>query len=298
MIQPSLLHKGDLIGIAAPAGRIDFKEIEKAADFIRSEWQMDVLVAGQCRNKHHQFAGTDQERLEGMQQMINNPKVKAILCARGGYGSARIIDKLDFRPMLETPKWLIGYSDITVFHSHLSRLGIMSLHATMPRNFPDGTESLFSVLTEGKTNFKIPSNKLNRNGKARGVLTGGNLSMLGSISGSVSDIETDGKILFIEDLNEYLYAMDRLMVQLKRSGKLRNIAGLVAGGFSDMKDYATDFGKDSRAIILDALGDKNIPVCFDFPAGHIRDNRALIMGCACELEVGKTHTVLKQNSNG
>lgn len=298
MIKPELLQENDTIGIAAPAGRIDIKEIEKAADFIRTEWKMQVKIAPQCKSKHHQFAGTDQERLQGMQMMIDDPKVKAILCARGGYGSTRIIDKLDFSPLLLNPKWLIGYSDITVFHGHLSKLGIMSLHATMPRNFPDGTESLHKALTIGKTEYSISTHKKSRPGKARGRLTGGNLSMIASIAGSVSDIETSGKILFIEDLNEYLYHMDRMMGQLKRSGKLNNISGLVAGGFSDMKDYPTDFGKRPEDIILDAIGTRGIPVCFGFPAGHIKDNRALIMGAETELIIEEQETKLKQTGHG
>ncbi len=293
MIQSKALKEGDMIGIIAPAGRIDYKEIEKAAGFISQNWKMKVHIDPQVQEKYHQFAGTDQQRISAMQAMINNPEIKAILCARGGYGCVRIVDHIDFSPLLNEPKWIIGYSDITVFHNHLSKLGIQSLHATMPRNFPDGTESLFQAITGTLKSYSLPPHPDNIFGSAKAVLTGGNLSVLCSLSGSVSDLDTRRKILFIEDLNEHLYHLDRMMHQLRRSGKLDAIHGLIAGGFSDMKDYDTDFGKRVEEIILEALPNKEIPVCFDFPAGHISDNRALIMGSEVQFVVNEKGTSLE-----
>jgi len=242
-----------------------------------------------------QFAGTDEERLSDMQQMLDSIEVKAILTARGGYGSVRIIDKLDFTRFSKTPKWFAGFSDITIFHNHIqTHCGIQTLHCTMPFNFIKDAEStvklrkaLFGQLNE----YVINGHPLNRKGKNTGILCGGNLSMLYGMAATPSDNDTSGKILFLEDVDEYLYHIDRMMMQLKRAGKLTHLKGLIVGGFSEMKDNAIPFGKTAEQIILDAVEEYNYPVCFGFPAGHGQKNFPLFMGRSCELSIGDKATL-------
>jgi muramoyltetrapeptide carboxypeptidase len=230
------------------------------------------------------------------QQMLNNPKIKAIWCARGGYGTVRIIDKLDFSEFKKHPKWIVGYSDITVLHSHIHTLGFETLHATMPLDIAKTTEksliSLKQTLFGDVLCYEIDSSTENKPGIAKSEIVGGNLSILYSLLGSKSSIETNGKILFIEDLDEYLYHIDRMMMNLKRNGYLQNLKGLIVGGMSDMHDNAIPFGKNAKEIILDAVEEFNFPVVFDFPAGHIDDNCALMFGRKVLLEVDKTTSKL------
>lgn len=277
----------------APARKISKQEVKAARDIFES-WGLKVEYGDHLFGEHHQFSGMDAERLEDFQSALDDPGVRAIICSRGGYGSVHIIDKLDFSKFRQAPKWIVGYSDITVFHSHINRHhNTETLHAEMPLNFgksktkADTINSLKAALFGQPISYSFEDNSKNRKGTAKGMLCGGNLSMLYSLNGSPSDIDTTGKILFMEDLDEYLYHIDRMMMNLKRSGKFEKPAGLVIGGMSDMNDNAVSFGKNAEEIIVDILGDTTYPVCYGFPAGHIPDNRALIMGREAYLEVNE-----------
>jgi muramoyltetrapeptide carboxypeptidase len=288
LIQPPYLKKGDKIGIVATARKISTAEINPAIAVLKS-WGLEVVLGNNLFNSDNQFSGTDNERADDLQTLLNDTSVKAIISARGGYGTVRIIDQIDFTTFIKNPKWLIGYSDITVLHSHIHNMGIETLHATMPINFSKNAEALESLrkaLFGEKIKYEIEAHPLNKKGIAEGELIGGNLSILYSLSGSISDIDTTGKILFLEDLDEYLYHIDRMMMNLKRAGKLSHLAGLVVGGMTDMKDNTIPFGKTAEEIILDAVREYNYPVCFNFPAGHIDKNVALPFGKKVKLVVG------------
>ncbi|MDZ7742894.1 MAG: LD-carboxypeptidase [Bacteroidota bacterium] len=291
MQTPGYLKKGDQVMIVAPARKISREEV-KAARKILESWYLKVEYGPYLFREYHQFAGSDKERLEDFQVALDDPDIKAIICARGGYGSVRIIDQLDFTRFFKNPKWIVGYSDITVFHSHINRhYGIETLHAEMPLNFgkektkEETLTSLKDALFGNLKTYTLPYTVNNRQGHAEGILTGGNLSMLYSLMGSPSDINTENKILFIEDLDEYLYHVDRMMMNLKRSGKLDRLAGLIVGGLSDMNDNSIAFGKTANEIVQEHIEEYDYPVCFDFPAGHVPDNRALIMGREVSLSV-------------
>ena len=293
MKTPSYLKRGDKIAIVAPARKISNSEIENAIETFEN-WGLEVIFGNNLFKSNNQFAGTDEKRKSDFQRMLDDPTVKAIIAARGGYGSVRIIDKLDFSKFIKNPKWIIGFSDITVFHLHLhTNYGIETLHALMPINFLmdeksiASAESLRKALFGDKISYSINNSKYNRKGIAKGVLCGGNLSMIYSLIGSSSDINTEGKILFIEDLDEYLYHIDRMMVNLKRSGKLDKLAGLIVGGMNDMNDNKIAFGKTANEIISEHISKYNYPVCFDFPAGHLKENYSLIFGREAKLEVGE-----------
>lgn len=290
-ITPPYLKPGDTIGIVAPARSVSRDEIQPAIRFLTAHGFM-VKTSPHLFGKHHQFSGTDQERAEDFMEMIEDKSVKAILCARGGYGAVRILDLINLRKLQLNPKWIIGYSDITVLHNIIcSWYGMETLHATMPINFTtdiSGNESincLVKVISGEDVSYSAPHHPLNRFGKATGLLAGGNLSILNSLIGTDADIVAQDRILFIEDLDEYLYHIDRMMMHLKRSGKLKSISGLIVGSFSDMKDNKTPFGSDSYEIIYSAMQDYNIPVCFGFPAGHTEPNYPLIMGRKVQLKV-------------
>jgi muramoyltetrapeptide carboxypeptidase len=270
------------------------EEVRPAMDRLK-QWGLEPVLGKHLFSEHHQFAGTADERTADLQEMLDNPEIKAILCARGGYGTVQIIDKIDFTKFMEHPKWVIGYSDVTVLHSHIQRnCEIQSLHATMPINFPkrardnNATESLYNALFYGDNEYRIKPHPLNKSGVAHGQLVGGNLSILNSLLGSPSDVNTIGKILFIEDLDEYLYHIDRMMMNMKRNGKFDHIRALLIGGMSDMNDNDIPFGKTAEEIIIDVLGDVNFPILFNVPAGHIEDNRALIIGGETMVEVNRT----------
>lgn len=282
MISPPFLKKGDKIGIVASARKIGRAEFEPSLEIIRSNG-FDVVYSTNIFSEDYQFAGSDKIRTKELQQMLDDSSVKAIFFARGGYGSIRIIDKLDFSSFTSSPKWLIGYSDITVFHSHVVRnFGIQTLHASMPVNFQENTKlalnSLFDVLYGRLPQYEFKSHPINKTGNTEGLLTGGNLSVLYSLLGSNSFPQTEGKILFLEDIDEYLYHIDRMIMGLKRAGVLSNLAGLVVGGMTDMNDNTIPFGKTAEEIIRENVDEFDYPVYFGFPAGHIADNRALIMG--------------------
>lgn len=290
-IIPSPLLSGNKIGIVSTARKISLEEIHPATEIIKS-WGLEVITGETIGKEDFQFAGTDEERIADFQQMLNDDSIRAIICARGGYGTVRIIDGLDFRRFLKKPKWICGFSDVTVLHSHLLNVfNCASLHCSMPVSFPTNTpESLESIrkILFGKTlKYEIPANDFNRAGETEGILCGGNLSILYSLSGSVSDIDTTNRILFIEDIDEHLYHVDRMMIQLKRSGKLEKLSGLVVGHFSGMKnlDEANPFGKTAYEIIADTVSEYDYPVCYGFPAGHEPDNLALVMGNKIKLTV-------------
>ena len=292
MITPPYLKTGDKVAIIATARKVSFAEIESAIIQINS-WRLKVYTGNHITAHYHQFAGRDENRTSDMQQMLDAEDVKAIFCARGGYGSLRIVDRLDFKCFAVSPKWIVGYSDITVFHSHINRnFGIETLHGIMPINFPtDGSEtpsieSLRKALFGEDIHYRFPSHTLNRKGAAHGEIIGGNLSILYSLSASISDLETDEKILFIEDVDEYLYHIDRMMMNLKRSGKLSRLAGLVVGGMTRMNDNTIPYGLTAEEIIADAVAEYGFPVCFNFPAGHQEDNFAIVMGRQALLSVG------------
>lgn len=292
MQSPPKLSPGDKIAIIATARKISPDEIKAAVDILQ-KWGFETVFGRNLFREYYQFAGTDKERTGDLQWAFDDESVKAVLCARGGYGSVKIIDNIDFTKFIQKPKWIIGYSDVTVLHSHISKnYKIETLHATMPISFPQNGEensaliTLKKALTDEPIKYSFPGHPLNRTGDAQGVLTGGNLSILYSLSGTESDINTDGKIIFIEDLDEYLYHIDRMMMNMKRSGKLANLAGLIVGGMSDMNDNTVPYGKTAEEIVSDAVAEYNYPVCFQFPAGHIADNNnALIMGRNAKLSV-------------
>ncbi len=288
MKKPAALANGDIIGIVSTARKISSDELQPAVE-IFEEWGFSVKTAPNLFSEDNQFAGTDAQRLEDLQSFINDPEVKAIICARGGYGTVRIIDDINFDALLQYPKWIAGYSDITVLHNKLSALGVESLHSTMPVNFSTNTaealESLRKALTGEQLSYTIPAHPFNKRGWAKGEVTGGNLSMLYSQTGSPTALSTDGKLLFLEDLDEYLYHIDRMMYNLKRNGYLEKPAGVIIGGMSDMNDNTIPFGETAEEIIKRHLADYNYPVCYRFPAGHLADNNTLIFGRNATLEV-------------
>lgn len=295
MQKPQDLKKGDKIVILSTARKISKPEIQPAVDELIL-WGLEVVYGDNLHQEDHQFSGTKNQRIVDFQNALDGTSVKAILCARGGYGTVQLIDELDFTNFCEKPKWIIGYSDVTVLHNHINQnFKVQTLHATMPINFSANTkesiQSLQKALFGEHLNYSFPSSKMNINGKAEGELVGGNLSIIYSLTGSNSQLNTKGNILFIEDLDEYLYHVDRMMMNLKRAGMLADLAGLIVGGMSDMNDNTIPFGKTAKEIILDAVKAYNYPVCFDFPAGHLDDNRTLVFGSKALLEVGDTCTL-------
>lgn len=291
MITPAYLKPGDKVAIVATARKVTAAEMEPAIKAIQS-WGLIVMTGEHLYDEDNQFAGSDEMRAADFQQMLDDTDVKAIFCARGGYGTVRIIDVINFTAFPKNPKWIIGYSDITVLHSHINRnLGIETLHATMPLNFPaDGislqaVEELKNTLFGKTPEYNINTGKYSRQGQCRGEVVGGNLSILYSLRGTLSDIETEGKILFIEDLDEYLYHIDRMMMNLKRGGKLDRLAGLVIGGMTGMHDNTIPFAKSPEEIITDAVAGYKFPVLFGFPAGHQDKNLPLIFGREAVLNV-------------
>jgi muramoyltetrapeptide carboxypeptidase len=294
---PPYLKLGDIIGITSPAGYITHKEIAPAVQQIES-WGFKTRIGSSIGKRDFTFGGTDKERADDLQQLLDDHSVKAIMCARGGYGAVRIIDMLDFRRFQASPKWIIGFSDITVLHSHLSRnYGIASIHSKMCNSFPDEwtkaepiqVETILSIkhaLSGMFMSYNAPPNFYNITGSAEGSLIGGNLKTLESLAGSKSDIRTKGRILFVEDTGEYLYSIDRMFWNLKRNGKLDDLKGLVVGGFKVKTDIlGEEFGKTVYDIVLEKVKDYDYPVCFDFPVGHQKNNYALKCGVKHKLEV-------------
>jgi len=250
ILTPSYLKPGDTVGILCTARAIQAEDLKPSIELLKS-WGLNVKLGNTIGKQDHQMGGTDAEKIADIQAMIEDDRVQCIWCARGGYGTVRIIDKIDFAPLIKNPKWIVGFSDITVLHSHLSQRVKMA----------------------------------NRDGSAKGILCGGNLSLLYSLLGSVSEIDTKGKILFLEDLDEYLYHVDRMIMALKRAGKLEGLAGLVVGGLTDMNDNEVPFGASAQEIIANHTAEYSYPICFNFPSGHQAENLALIFGRSARLRV-------------
>ncbi|MFT3844469.1 MAG: LD-carboxypeptidase [Lacibacter sp.] len=307
IIIPPYLKPGDTIGITSPAGYTTLKDIQPATDQIQS-WGFKIKIGDTIGKRDFTFGGTDEERRTDFQQMINDASVKAILCARGGYGFVRIIDQLDFSKLKQHPKWMIGFSDITVLHSHVNRnIGIATIHSKMCNSFPEDwskaepvqIETIHSIrdALKGVTmSYSAVPNEKNRIGTATGTLVGGNLKTLESLAGSRSDIKTAGKILFVEDTGEYLYSIDRMFWNLKRSGKLDHLAGLIIGGFKikPNDDPNEEFGKTLHEVVLEKIKNCKYPVCFDFPVGHQKNNFALKCGVKHKLHVSAKECTLNE----
>jgi muramoyltetrapeptide carboxypeptidase len=300
MIYPDHLKPGDTIGIAATARKVSPEEMDPAIAIIES-WGYRVVLAKNIYAADNQFAGTDKERAAGIQNLLDDPNVKAILFARGGYGTVRIIDLLFFTGFKKKPKWIAGFSDITVLHSLLQKEGIASIHSPMAINMVSGQshsshersiEELRLLLSGETITYGMKPHALNRKGEGSGILTGGNLSVLYSLLASPSETSTEDKILFLEDLDEYLYHIDRMMMALKRAGRLDKLAGLVVGGMNDMKDNTVPFGRNAEEIILNAVKEYNYPVCFGFPAGHQQENTPFILGRKVYLKVFADNVIL------
>jgi len=300
LIQPPYLQKGDTVMIIAPAGIMkDTAKVENGIILLQ-EWGLNVKLGKNLFEQDYHFAGTDEQRLEDFQNAIDDPTVKGIWCARGGYGSVRIIDNIDFTKFKLDPKWLIGFSDITALHNEIHNLGIETIHALMPVTYkPENEEqakalkSLKKALFGKKLTYRISDSDYNKSGEGNGQVVGGNLSLLYSLLGSRSSIDVDGKILFIEDIGEYIYHIDRMLINLKRNGYFEKCNGLIVGGVSDVRENDVDFGKTIEEVVLDVVKDYDFPVSFDFPAGHIRDNRALILGRTINLNVKENKAVIK-----
>ena len=297
MIIPEKLNIGDKIGIISTARKITMEELNPAIKTLES-WGLKVVLGINLFQEDNQFSGTVEHRTADLQSMIDDNSIKSILCARGGYGTVQIIDAINFTNLKKNSKWIVGYSDVTVLHSHLNNLGIASLHATMPINFESNTkESLSSLknsLFDNLNRIECKAHPLNKFGKIEGDIVGGNLSILYSLLGSQSDIDTTDKILFIEDLDEYLYHIDRMMMNLKRNRMLGKLKGLLVGGMSDMNDNSIPFGKTTEQIILEYTKDYDFPICFGFPAGHLVDNRCVRLGLHSVLEISKNGVSLSQ----
>lgn len=288
MNQPKALQKGDRIAIVAPAKSIEPNFIQDAVSFFNDHGYVPS-VGENCLQTYHYFAGTISQRLSDFQNALDDPEIKAICCARGGYGCIQIMEYIDWTIFMQHPKWIIGFSDITIFHVHLFSLGIESLHATMPLNFKNNTKesltSLIQTLERKQLSYEIESSKAARVGNATGKLIGGNLSILYSLLGTIKLSDFQDNILFIEDLSEQLYHIDRMFYALRRMGVFNVIKGLIVGGMTDMKDTAVPFGASIIEIIHAHIEKNPIPVMVDFPAGHINDNRTLIMGRTVSMEV-------------
>jgi len=285
---PNYLQTGDTVAITCPAKKLP-RDIEDAVNLLKS-WGLNVILGETVHASWNQFAGSDELRTADFQRFLDDQSVKAIFAARGGYGTIRIIDRLDFTAFINHPKWIIGFSDITVLHSHIQSLyKTESIHGQMPLTIREGSEisleTLRKALFNEEINYSYTSQANNRSGEAEGILIGGNLSLLVMMGGSVSEQDFSGKILFLEDVGEYLYSIDRMMWNLKRAGKLKDLKGLIIGGFTELKDNDIPFGQTPERIIMDQVKEYDFPVCFNFPAGHIPDNRALIFGRMSRLKV-------------
>lgn len=291
MNRPPFLQTGDCVGVMALASQVPYATLKEGLRILREDWKLEVIEGKTLHTSYHQFSGTDEERRQDFQQMLDDPRIKVIFSARGGYGSSKIIDKLSFRKFKKYPKWIVGFSDITAVHAHIHKLGFESLHATMPKLFGQegavfALQTLRKALYGENLRYEIASHPFNRIGSASGQVVGGNLCLLAHLIGSRSELDTRGKILFLEDVEEYYYNLDRMMVQLQRAGKLSQLAGLVVGQFTDLKDNeAIKFGKSAYEIIAEYVAPYDYPVCFDFPVGHVADNRAMIVGRQAQLSV-------------
>lgn len=298
MIRPPFLKQGDTVGICCTARKVCLDEIQAGIDILKS-WNLNVVVGDTIGKSDNQYGGTDAERQADFQHMLNDSTIKAIIAARGGYGTVRMMDSLDWRAFMDAPKWIIGFSDMTYLHTQLNcTIGVETLHAIMAFSFPTASpaaiQSLQDALFGKPLEYQFEAHPLNRNGEMHGEMVGGNLSILYANLGTKTILDTNKKILFLEDLDEYLYHIDRMMMAMKRAGKLQHLAGLVVGGLSDMKDNTIPFGKTAEEIIAEHVVDYDYPVCFNFPTGHIKDNRAIFMGRKATVEVNAVNSIFKQ----
>jgi muramoyltetrapeptide carboxypeptidase len=283
MITPPYLQSGDKVGIVSPARTVSATEIEEGLKILK-RWNLEPVIGKNAYNVYGYFAGTDQERVEDLQKMLDDDTIKAIIFTRGGYGTIKIIDQLDFTNFKKKPKWIVGYSDITVLHSHIHTLEIETLHAVMlqgmPRATPESVASIKTALFGESVAYKMAKSKENKfsENTVEGILVGGNLSLLYALNGSVSDIDTTGKILFFEDLDQYLYYLDKMLISLKRNNKLANLKAILVGAMTNIKEDDLPYGKTYYEIILDEVREFDYPVYFDFPGGHQPDNQTLILG--------------------
>ena len=294
MKQTPFLHQGSKIGIVAPARMVKAEEMQYAIDWLKEKGFVPVYDE-RLYAQHHIFAGDDSFRAAVFQEYIDNESIEAIWIARGGYGSIRMIDQLDFSKFVQRPKWIIGFSDGTVFHGKLNRLGCPSMHAAMPFFFANKTDeakqSLFDAFLGNPLHYEFPAHPQNRMGCMEGIIAGGNLSVLYGMMGSDSFPELDGKILFLEEVDEYIYHIDRMMHALKRAGKLKHLKGLVVGGLTQIHDNSHPFGMTAEEVIAEAVAEYHYPLCFNFPAGHLDDNRAIVFGQTISLsQSGSSHS--------
>lgn len=303
---PPYLKSGDTIGITCPAGFMSLQELQPAIALM-SGWGFHIKIGSTVGKRDFTFGGTDAERLADLQQMLNDPEIQAIMCARGGYGAVHIIDQLDFSRFVQRPKWVVGFSDVTVLHAHILRhFRIATIHSKMCNSFPDSQthlepaqadsiQSIQLALTGKMIDYPVPPDPANKIGTGDGVLVGGNLKTIESLAGSASDLKTDYKILFVEDTGEYLYSIDRMFYNLKRTGKLENLTGLIIGGFKVKRDDAGDeFGRSLYNIVLDLVKEYSYPVCFNFPVGHQKANFALKCGVSHRLTVNARQVVFHE----
>ncbi len=303
---PPYLNKGDIVGITCPSGFITMEDIQPAVSKIQ-EWGFEIRIGSTVGTRDFTFAGSDAERIKDLQNMLDDPSLKAIMLGRGGYGAVRIIDDIDFKQFSVKPKWIIGFSDATVIHSHLNKnFGIASIHSKMCNSFPgdwstaeqtqiDSIESIRKCLIGGKVDYPVVANVNNKAGIGEGILAGGNLSILENLAGTNSDINTDNKILFLEEVGEYPYNIDRMLWNLKRSGKFNKLKGLIIGGFKNKPDDpGEEFGKTIYDMVLEKVKGYNFPVCFDFPVGHQKENYAIKCGVKHRLIVNENEVQLKE----
>jgi muramoyltetrapeptide carboxypeptidase len=301
IIVPPYLRKGDTVGLICPAGYMPLERVETCIRILE-KWGFRIKLGKSVGQQHHYFSGTDEERLADLQMMLDDTSVQAILCARGGYGTSRIIDKIQWKTFRRHPKWIIGYSDVTVLHCHLyQRIKTASMHAPMAGAFADaGGEDAFvltlkDALKGKKISYNTPDHACNKNGKATGPLVGGNLSLLAHLTGTASMPGMKGAILFIEDIGEYLYNIDRMLLQLDRAGKLKYLSGMIIGGFTETKDTIIPFGTNILELIQYRLKEYTFPVAFDFPVSHGTKNVALKIGLDHTLVVNKSGSRLTCN---
>ncbi|WP_242203450.1 S66 peptidase family protein [Aestuariivivens insulae] len=300
LIQPPYLKAGDTVAIVAPSGILNNRtqEIDQAKALLKS-WGLHATVGKHVFNQANHFAGTDDERCEDLQKALDDPKIKAIWCARGGYGTVRVLDKLNWTKFKANPKWVIGYSDITALHNQIHNEGIESIHAMMCTSIPDDLSTIEETIATFKEalfgnalHYTLKGSKYNRTGQASGQLVGGNLTMLHTMLGSKTSIDTSGKILFIEEIGEYKYHIDRMLQSLKRAGYFDNCKGLIVGDMTKLRKNTTLWGTSIEQLILDALADYDFPIAFNMPAGHEKDNRALILGKPIKLTVNKEQSTV------
>ena len=300
LIQPSYLKAGDTVAIVAPSGILKNRtgEVKQATDLLKS-WGLHVVVGKHVFSQDNHFAGTDNERCEDFQKAMDDPSISAIWCARGGYGTVRIVDKLNFEKFRENPKWLIGYSDITALHNQFHNEGFESIHALMCTSLTKDLNDISETISTFKKaifgeplSYTLKGTNYNKVGTVTAPIVGGNLTLLHTMLGSKSSLNTKGKILFIEEIGEYKYHIDRMLQSLKRAGYFDNCAGVLVGGMSKMRKNTTLWGTSVEQLILDVLAEYDFPIAFNMPAGHDKDNRALVLGETVKMTVGKDKTTV------